>query len=767
MRRWWIWGFCLALACAPAMRAADLAWRDADAGERLLVVSGDATRSRLLVELPADWQTRYVDATVYRADGQTLARRLLRSDDRLLAIEIAVPDDLRRAATGLAKQLPKLSPADVWSRFGIQVYLRQTASTGSPELPPGDGLALVARRESIKARPSTAAEFRTYFSKAPIAPVIGEWSIMPTNETEDFVSPPDTPEPVTANSGRRRKKRKDPYEALRYALTATVLVTTRSEWQFVVPRADTGPWFIEVDDVSAHAWGAPHATTATEILSAPVTLEPGLHSLTFGGAIDENQVFPALTVRVDGGDKAVPLAAAQIATDATPLAVAYDARDATSSPGLALITQQIWRLAETGTTVTETTYLDLSRNQFDRKFLRRSLAATGTRSVVLETGGQVILPRSATTDLAYTVSDEHGYENQVPFVRRDSWLPARRLEVDFALSEVPLLEPRDGQLVLPYSVSLAPKNPSMTANLSVRVSRYDRQGAVMDSSLVPVPTAEYRRYVTVDVKNRDVGSVTLQPVLDLVPLGRPRRLHLCEPTDVATLPAPLNARATALSSGADYVVLRRRARVAWQGQTPSRPVDRLLVMDAFVATARHVTDDLPPATWFATARGLTVDYQTLNDDPLQRLSRGLDKFAHLNQAQQADAQAVAWLVGPEDITAAVDVVDYTDILAFLIEATLAADRLPVMMSPPVYGELTRARLRPYALATKELGAKYGVPVVDYYSLSLLSEPLDAYYRLDDAGALWSATPNAAGRSWYLQQMLRTVTHYNHLHESPK
>ena len=102
-----------------------------------------------------------------------------------------------------------------------------------------------------------------------------------------------------------------------------------------------------------------------------------------------------------------------------------------------------------------------------------------------------------------------------------------------------------------------------------------------------------------------------------------------------------------------------------------------------------------------------------------------------------------------------------------IEATLAADRLPVMMSPPVYGELTRARLRPYALATKELGAKYGVPVVDYYSLSLLSEPLDAYYRLDDAGALWSATPNAAGRSWYLQQMLRTVTHYNHLHESPK
>jgi hypothetical protein len=122
-------------------------------------------------------------------------------------------------------------------------------------------------------------------------------------------------------------------------------------------------------------------------------------------------------------------------------------------------------------------------------------------------------------------------------------------------------------------------------------------------------------------------------------------------------------------------------------------------------------------------------------------------------------------VGQEDIIAGVDVVDYTDNLAFIIEATLAAGRLPIMVSPAVHGEMTRVRLRPYALAVKELGAKYAVPVVDLYSLSLLTHSLDPYYQLDTDGVLRSATPNAAGRDWYFQQVLRTISHFNHLHPS--
>ena len=42
---------------------------------------------------------------------------------------------------------------------------------------------------------------------------------------------------------------------------------------------------------------------------------------------------------------------------------------------------------------------------------------------------------------------------------------------------------------------------------------------------------------------------------------------------------------------------------------------------------------------------------------------------------------------------------------------MTVHRKNVIASPPVYGEFSGERLRPYALAAKELGAKYDIPVV--------------------------------------------------------
>jgi hypothetical protein len=185
----------------------------------------------------------------------------------------------------------------------------------------------------------------------------------------------------------------------------------------------------------------------------------------------------------------------------------------------------------------------------------------------------------------------------------------------------------------------------------------------------------------------------------------------------------------------------------------------LLLVDGFIANGSHVDDNLTLADFLARGAQFQARHLPLYDGTTPDDRPALAKFVQLPTALRSSADTIVWAVGPTELRAGLSLADYRSELAFLAAATLARGKLPLLVSPPIVGDLTQERLRPYALALKEIAAAYDLPVVDLYSASLKRQNIDEYYRVQGRDDLLSATPNAKGREWLLRQVEATLVQY--------
>jgi len=88
-------------------------------------------------------------------------------------------------------------------------------------------------------------------------------------------------------------------------------------------------------------------------------------------------------------------------------------------------------------------------------------------------------------------------------------------------------------------------------------------------------------------------------------------------------------------------------------------------------------------------------------------------------------------------------------------------KTPVLVTPPIAKRLAREQQRPYALMVMELAAANQLPLIDYFSAVQLRGGIDEFYNVTTTSPITeTATPNAAGRAWYLKELARGIRRYD-------
>ena len=135
-------------------------------------------------------------------------------------------------------------------------------------------------------------------------------------------------------------------------------------------------------------------------------------------------------------------------------------------------------------------------------------------------------------------------------------------------------------------------------------------------------------------------------------------------------------------------------------------------------------------------------------------------FEALDDVALSPAPAVIWNIGMHGLTAGSDLRDFQSHLTFLINYTWRHGKTPVLVTPPVTPEFKRRDVRPYALMIMELGETCGIPVIDYYSATLMRGSVAQFYMTSESQpVLLSSVPNASGRIWFLKQLAENIKRY--------
>lgn len=743
-----------AFAAADEAPRRDFAWQVPEAPLRLFVLPARSQPHSLLVELDAACRQSCKGVRAGDAAGQPLPVSSIRVGEQLLAVELQLGAEQLAQLRTVAERPPPAGgygPGAAALAGAIQLYLLPEIPVDQPDLAPGrTPVALGCRYQRLMARPTTPAEYRFYEGK--IDPP--EYSLS-ASSFSDLQR-----DRILREPGFGRSRRGQPENApvsLQLELEALLVVARPQALQFAVKGTNAGAWFLYVDGRDYCGWVG--AGNDGEYRSGPaLELAPGLHLLQVRGLLDDEEQLPLLYYRASGGNEVFrPLETERLCASLSPAGLAREELNGPLAPGLRLTPRQLFAFSDTGSVLGVFQVADLSRQLQGRPLLRRDFEVGDDHRQIADATFTAFLGGAQPQPLRYRLQDDNGTDRTLEWSFRWDTRAANNVNVRLDPGPLPLGEPAEGPLAIPYRLDF----PYELQHLLYRdgvlaVRQRDVAGNVLREARQAIPKSPYERRVTLADLPVDTACVELQVELGRIAASLPLKVYLVASRHDPRLFAPGGDR---LRYADGYAVCRRPVPPPARPEARSVHVARLAVLDDFIGGPGHYLDDLPPETWFATtASGLRVDYLPLDRRSLAGDLASSRKFSALAQALRGSPEALVLALGAADLAAGMDLRDFRAQLEFLVQACLAQGCEPILATLPITGADSHDRLRPYALMVKELGAFYRLQVIDFYSASLLRGPsgVDEFYWLDKAHRIRSATPNAEGRRWFLTQLLAAV-----------
>lgn len=746
------------LACAAARAADPWLWPDSDL--RLRVMPESRTAHSLRVDIPPALRDQYQGAVVFDGSAKRLPFTPIVAGKRLLAVELPLaPAQLARLGTPTyfrsvaARRRRGTSPLD------LQIYLLPQPAAG-PATPARAPVRLFQRPVRIVARPSSCREFRYYAGKAP--PLVLRQEI----SRFDAVSQAELAPYLEKRGVEKRRLEKRGLQTrgqVHYRLETSLLVEEAGAVQFAVKAPRGGAWFIFLDYQDVSSWGETGVVDKQGLLVAdPVERGPGLHLLHFSAIVGAGETLPQLLYRPPGGRQPWrPLEPRQMFSANIARNLRVEAKDDVLVPGFHLSFRAAYALEGTSTMLGLAQVYDLSNSLFGRQIAARQLSIDG----IVTSGEKAVFPAfvagPAANSIVLTVRDELGNERQLSTLLQADWAGARTAKVDLLLDQIPVFEPAAGDVSIRYRFTCPTVfKRAVTEHGKLTLMQYDVDGKLVRTSSAAVPASPFQRFVRFPFPGPQVKRLVAALRLHGRDLCPPIPIHLLAPGDHL---AAFKQGDDQLRYAGGFAILRRPALDSQAPAPPAVPVTSILLIDDLIAATGHFADNLDPEAWFRQNSDVRLRHQPLEARSLAGAALPLRKFQAFKEILDAKLPAVIWAVGAGELAAGMDRRDFRAHWAFLIEACLRRDKLPILATPPIRGRLTQQKLRPYALVVKELAAKYSVPVVDFYSASLRRGGIDDFYWIDAARTIRSATPSADGRRWLLQQIGETL---DELKESP-
>ncbi len=706
-------------------------WLFSEAHTRLVTTPVLPRSHTLRIDIPLHLRERSLGARAVDRGGNPLSLfPILDEAERLTAVEVRItitPDaDEERP--------PPRVP------FSLLVYLFD-APIAVPEsyrrlpvslsLGPGIGIA----------RPGGCSGFLTLYSKIRPLKYRGEITSLSSDAMLDRL-PSFVP-----------KKHK-----LVYHLSTLWQCDTARELQFAVLNQDNGAWYMFIDQEPVFSWMEATRDKRQRLVSPSRLVAPGLHRVDFFGMLLEEELAPALAYREVSADAQFQRFGNEELQTITGIdELLIEGKGDLIVPGFRLRQGPSFLFPASNRVLQRVVVHDLSSNLFGHSLIQQEMEIDG-RQLFFDGAPRLTtyLPVRPRHELLLTQGDILGYHQEVTTPVRLRWQEPTRVQVDFQAVGLPYLQPEDGPAMLDYYLRVSPAfEEAMLSDAQLVVRRRTAEGRVLETQRAPIPASPFLRHVAIDASDPAIAETEISIELAELAIADPIRVYHLTPASVPNF----RTSAGLLRYGDGLALLRREARLA--GATaPDIAIGDLLLVDDFMTSAGHVRDTLLPSQWGLAAEKLSIRMISLHSNPLIAVDPTWAKFVYLQRALKTPGDAIIWAVGKSDLERGISVPDYRAQLIFLVEATLKAGKIPILITLPIVHDLTQSRLRLYALAVMELAAEYDLPVVDLYSASLRRQNIDLFYRIDERADLLSSTPNAQGRAWLFQHILSTVTQYN-------
>jgi hypothetical protein len=734
-------------------------WHVADAKHRLLVVSPSSYATAFWLDIPEELQRAGLHAVVTDATGAPVPSRPLTVNSIVVGTEISVPTAYRKGRS-------TLSPTK-FAANALHVYLTPTASP-APAVESATPIVVSCVTERAVARPDSCKDVRQMFENGPRTAILRQLAVFPD---EDFRAYLADEIPIRSSSTYM-------YHKWRYHLTARIVLDAPQTISLAVPQLDSGASFAFMDHEDFFSWCDPNRQNG-QVISKPLALSAGAHRLDFVGIVGRKESFPELKWRLhtDSGTKKgaaaaasgyVPIPAAVLRSSYTADTVAIESVDGDFVPTARIIGSHKYRFFNTDTKLTIGSFSDLSINKTDNEIVSRRLSIDGMDLGDVGTDSTIIYPTRYRHKAEMTWSDGKLFKRTGNFVVKEPWGITRVLHVKFKLNQFSFIEPREGPLVLPYKLDFDPPydDPqypnakqflkegwpdSVKSQARITVTMWDGENR-LSKEVLPVPASPFTRAVSIDLPETKWSHVTIGATITDQLIAPPYSVHNVASSD--KLPA-FKRTSHQLKVNDGFALIQRRDPNPDNAPAPPATASKnIVVIDDFIATELHISDDLPLQQHLAEKTGLSVDHIPLGIEKFRTQHPYLTKYEILSKVLKENRHdTIVWMIGEDDILGGFDQRDFSAQLGYLVRATLEHGKLPILTTLPVSERLPTEHLRAYALIVKELGASYRIPVVDLYSASLLGGGIGRFYDIGEGPAILSATPNAEGREWMLQPLV--------------
>lgn len=605
-------------------------------------------------------------------------------------------------------------------------------------------VALFGAAELSVACPVTADEYRRMDENRP--------------PLKRIASLPELPRPNAAggliNDLMPPNPKKRPHHTWRYRIATACFLGAPRDVAFAATEHRSGAWFLFVDGHPVTSWCEGRSVGGRR-LGPTVHLDAGYHTIDLFGLLRRHERFPQLSLAdPDGGpdpDQRLPL----VSPNPCRL-LAASGRDDILTPGLQLTPLNRYRFRRTGALLQAFRFRNATANLFRHPLESTNLRINDHRCHVRN--GAFLVPAERRYQCLLTAEDSQGYTASLPVTIAASWPRTRLIDADFRLPELPLIEPADSEWRLPYRLTTSPAAGWWLQHAVLVARLRGPDGAVIDELQQPIPASPFERVLAV-TPTPDTASIEFLPVIAGRPIAPPIRIYRLTGREPDLPDVPGGDR---LRYRDGYAVIRRRPATTDAAPTPPQgAIRKVALIDDFIAPEPRF-GDAEPVSWEALAP-VRVSHHSIDDHRLRGRLPLLAKYDALAEAIATDADAIALLTGIPDIVDGMDLRDFSAQLLYLAAACIQHGKTPILVALPPHRRLPADRLRSYALAAAEIGATLGVPVVDLYSASQLTDTdLARHHRLPDRPDIRLAAPDAEARSWCLQQLARVIRNHNAL-----
>ncbi len=717
---------------APPVAAAASAWRVPDAAIRIRLAPAASRAHTLRVDLPEDFSAMNAAVAAFTTDGKPVPARPIRFQGRVVGVEL----DISRHTAGIAYRQARSTKHPP---LNVELYLtrpgKPSPATTSAPVAGRTPVALTRRLARYRTRPFLGREMLRLEAVAKSGFRYTVWTpgITPKLPYEKWVSPPER------------------HTAILHWETE-VRVEKRASVRFGAGALNTA-WFLFVDDAFIVGWKEGSPPDKGIRFSQSLDLAPGFHRLDFFVYQRSGETVPALFWR-QGDTAPGALQSEDLFPTARPPALRIERRKETLHPGIEILRLERWFFTQTGANALALNAVGRGQSAAKSAIRRQTIAAGGRKAAALPVACLLFAGCTLPT-LALTAEDETGTQAAVSLPGYTVWGPVRLAAPALELRDLPVVLPPGAPLTASCAILDVPPPlvPTFAKNDALRWETRNRSGKTLSSGTIPPESpAGDTRFLRAPLTSAARSLALRLEAGGIVPAAPPVIVELLCPDK----PVPsLTLRGNRLLVDGAPAVLRPLPDLTVHDQppgvrAPAGPA-RLAVVDDFWAVASAPDALVRPEAGLAELLGVPADYYGVDTPDFVGSVRRLRKFALLGPATAGRGSAVLWAVGAADLEAGRSPVELCLDLLFLAEASQAAGCIPILCTLPPLPGIEPATIREAALLIKELAFRLRVPVVDFYSKTLLDYPgssrnFSSTFRTFD-GRIGLRTPNDRARIW--------------------